>query len=113
MQDRTVGGLSKTTDGGNYTDCVMRSGDDDSKCSADWQSVDGQSWWVADEIKDSQASSHDYSAGCYIGIKRGFGAAHNHLGTFDFSKSDENARSKADLCKYSPGNLYLCSSSDF
>lgn len=105
---RTVGGVSKHADGGTYKNCVMRSGDADATCS-DWASVDGQGWWLADTVREGQWNDGDYTAGCYIGIKRGNGPAGNHLGTFDFSPK---ASGQHD-CTYTPGSFYFCSSADY
>eukprot|EP00051_Salpingoeca_urceolata_P003411 m.57520 g.57520 ORF g.57520 m.57520 type:complete len:608 (-) comp12752_c1_seq1:118-1941(-) len=56
-----VSGLSKPTDGGSFTSCVMQS--KNSHCNQ-WQATDGGEWWLSD--KTYTEPNGDYDANCYL-----------------------------------------------
>lgn len=86
----TVPGVFKNSDGGNYTDCAMRSGG-----CGDWQVGDGGRWWLRDT--NFSEPSGDYSANCWL-------SAYSVFPTNDIQFNDAN-------CQYST-TKYICSTND-
>jgi subtilisin-like proprotein convertase family protein len=88
-----VPGITKPTNGGNYTNCIMRSEHYGGHCS-DWQVPDGGKWWLRD-TKYSEPNG-DYTANCWLKLQN---SDVNNLQFNDFN------------CLHS-SSKYVCSTND-
>jgi hypothetical protein len=78
---------------GNYTGCVMNSGD--ATCGANWVALDQGAWFLRDATYTEP--NGDYTPGCWLAVTGVPDAQGNGL-TFN----DAN-------CNYSTGTMYVCS----
>ncbi len=90
----TIPGVTKPANGGNYTNCPMRSPKHyGSGCSA-WKVPDGGRWWLRDS--NYSEPNGDYSADCWLSM--------NKYDANDIRFNDGN-------CSYSTSK-YICSTND-
>jgi hypothetical protein len=90
---RTIQGVYKLTNGGNFTGCIMNS-TSNSACSTNWRAIDGGAWWIRSTTYSEP--NGDYTAGCWLGTDNQFP---------DQRFNDAN-------CNYATGTSYICSTND-
>ena len=62
----TIPGVTKPANGGNYTNCIMRSPKHYGSGCADWRVGDGGRWWLRDGTYSEP--NGDYTANCWLSM---------------------------------------------
>ena len=94
-----IPGISKPSNGGDYSYCAMRDPNTYGSGCPDWEAIDGGSWWLSDNTQIEP--NGDYNANCWLGWNN----------PSSINEDFDNLNFNDDDCSYSMDD-YICSTND-